>query len=268
MYNRLLIYIILFPILKFAHADDSILIQSTTSTKNSGFYDYILPIIKKDIGIKANVVAVGTGAAIKNAMNCDGDILLVHSKKREIEFVNQGFSLKRYDLMYNDFVLIGPESDKVNLKKTNNIVEAFKKIESNRALFASRGDHSGTHSKEKLIWEKAKIKPKKFSGKWYRETGSGMGPTINVAIGMGGYTLSDRATWIKFGNKNNYKIVFQGDKLLFNQYGVMLINKIKCPMVKSQLGQKFINWLVSKKGQKFINSYRVNGKQLFTGNSE
>ena len=268
LYKRLFIYLLLFSIVKFAHADDTILIQSTTSTKNSGFYDYILPIIKKDIGIKANVVAVGTGAAIKNSMNCDGDILLVHSKKREIEFVDLGFSLKRYNLMYNDFVLIGPDSDKENFKKKRNIVEAFKKIESKYLLFASRGDNSGTHSKEKLIWEKAEIKPQKFSGLWYRETGSGMGATINVAIGMGGYTLSDRATWIKFGNKSNYKILFEGDKLLFNQYGVMLINKIKCPMVKSQLGQKFINWLVSNKGQEFINSYRVNGKQLFIGNSE
>ena len=268
LYKRLFIYLFLFPIVKFALADDTILIQSTTSTKNSGFYDYILPIIKKDIGIKANVVAVGTGAAIKNSMNCDGDILLVHSKKREIEFVNLGFSLKRYNLMYNDFVLIGPESDKENLKKKRNIVEVFKKIESKHLLFASRGDNSGTHSKEKLIWEKAEIKPQKFSGLWYRETGSGMGPTINVAIGMGGYTLSDRATWIKFGNKSNYKILFEGDKLLFNQYGIMLINKIKCPMVKSELGQKFINWLLSKRGQKFINSYTVNGKQLFIGNSE
>ena len=170
--------------------------------------------------------------------------------------------------MYNDFVLIGPELDKANFKNNNNIVEAFKKIESKQLLFASRGDNSGTHSKEKLIWEKAKIKPQKFSGQWYRETGSGMGATINVAIGMGGYTLSDRATWIKFGNKNNYKILFQGDKLLFNQYGVMLINKIKCPMVKSKLGQEFINWLISKRGQKIINSYKVNGKQLFIGNSE
>ena len=268
MYYSFLIFILFSSILKFAYANDSILIQSTTSTKNSGFYDYILPIIKKDIGINAYVIAVGTGAAIKNAMNCDGDILLVHSKKREIQFVNEGFSLKRNNLMYNDFVLIGPELDKENLKKTNNIVEAFKTIESKSILFASRGDNSGTHSKEKLIWEKAKIKPEKFSGKWYRETGSGMGPTINVAIGMGGYTLTDRATWIKFGNKNNHKIVVQGDKLLFNQYGVMLINKVKCPMVKSQLGQKFINWLLSNKGQKHINSYKVNGKQLFVGNSE
>ena len=250
-----------------AHSGDAIIVQSTTSTKNSGFYDFISSKLKKDTGITIHVVAVGTGAAIKNAMNCDGDVLLVHSPEREIEFVNKGFSKKRYKLMYNDFVLIGPSLDPAKVKLQNNVVEAFQAIAKKQILFASRGDNSGTHSKEKIIWKKAGIIAKTYSGKWYRETGSGMGATINVAIGMGGYTLSDRATWIKFSNKKDFKVLFQGDKMLFNQYGVMLINKLKCPTVKSKLGQKFIDWLISSRGQKSINSYKVKGKQLFFGNA-
>ena len=169
--------------------------------------------------------------------------------------------------MYNDFVLIGPSLDPAKVKLQNNVVEAFQAIAKKQILFASRGDNSGTHSKEKIIWKKAGIIAKAYSGKWYRETGSGMGATINVAIGMGGYTLSDRATWIKFSNKKDFTVLFQGDKILFNQYGVMLINKLKCPTVKSKLGQKFIDWLISSRGQKSINLYKVKGKQLFFGNA-
>ena len=216
-----------------AEAHQSIIVQSTTSTKNSGFYNYILPIFERYTSIKVYVVAVGTGAAIKNAMNCDGDVLLVHSRQREIKFVEDGYSKQRHNLMYNDYVLIGPKSDPTKIKNFTSIVSAFKKIAIKKNLFASRGDESGTHHKEKIIWQKTGINPKTFSGKWYRETGSGMGSTINVAIGMGGYTLTDRATWIKFKNKRDFKILIQGDKILYNQYGIMLINKLKCPMVKT-----------------------------------
>ncbi len=250
------------------YCQEKIIIQSTTSTKNSGFYHFILPKFKKETGIIAHVVAVGTGAAIKNAMNCDGDVLLVHSPKREIKFVNEGFSKKRFKLMYNDFVLIGPSFDPANVKKQISAIEAFRQIAKKQKLFASRGDNSGTHSREKFIWEKAGVITKIYSGKWYRETGSGMGTTINVAIGMGGYTLSDRATWIKFGNKNDFKILFEGDKILFNQYGLMVINELKCPMVNSKNGKKFVDWMISEKGQKIINSYKVKGKQLFFGNAK
>ena len=250
-----------------AHSKDSIIVQSTTSTKNSGFYDFILPKLKKDTGINIHVVAVGTGAAIKNAMNCDGDVLLVHSPKREIKFVNDGFSKKRNKIMYNDFVLVGPSIDPAEVTEQKNVIGAFKEIAKNKILFASRGDNSGTHSKEKIIWEKSGIVSQLYSGKWYRETGSGMGTTINVAIGMGGYTLADRATWIKFANKRDFKVLFQGDKILFNQYAVMLISKSKCPTVKSETGKKFVDWLISNRGQKTINSYKVKGKQLFFGNA-
>ena len=268
MVKKFIFFILVIVFQKNAFSNQTIIVQSTTSTKNSGFYNYILPIIKKETGVQANVVAVGTGAAIKNAMNCDGDVLLVHSRKREIKFMDEGFTIKRYNLMYNDFVLLGPSSDPENLKKINNIIDVFKLIASKRMPFASRGDNSGTDIIEKLIWEKAQIRPKMFSGQWYLETGSGMGSTINVAIGMGGYTISDRATWIKFGNKNSFKVLHEGDQLLFNQYGIMLINRKKCPMVKSELGLKFINWLLSKRGQKIINSYKFNGMQLFFGNAD
>ena len=253
---------------KILFGDTTIIIQSTTSTKNSGFYNFILPIIAKETGVNANVVAVGTGAAIKNSMNCDGDILLVHSKEKEKEFVKLGFAKERYDLMYNQYYVIGPLSDPAKIIGTKTVVEAFKKIASKKAIFASRSDNSGTYIREKFIWSKAQVNPKQFSGKWYRETGQGMGSTINVAIGMGGYTLSDSATWINFGNKNDYKILFQGDKLLFNQYGIMLVNKDKCPTVKYSKGKKFLDWILSDRGQDFINSYRINGIQLFYGNSK
>lgn len=251
-----------------ANANDQIIIQSTTSTKNSGLYNYILPMIKKELGFNVRVVAVGTGAAIKNVRNCDGDVLLVHSKKREKKIVTDGFAYKRHDLMYNDFVLIGPSIDPAGVNKLKSIVDSFKIISRKKILFVSRGDESGTHNKEQTIWRQSGINPKEYSGKWYLETGSGMGGTINIAIGKGGYTLTDRATWIKFGNKQDFKIHIQNDKLLINQYGIMLINKLKCPRVRETLGSLFVNWMISKKGQKAINSYKINGKQLFFANAK
>ncbi len=268
MVKLILILIFTFFSNFFANASERVIVQSTTSTKNSGLYNFILPLVKKQLGININVVAVGTGAAIKNIRNCDGDVLLVHSKQREIKLLKDGFTIKRHDLMYNDFVLIGPSSDPAAINKVNSIVKGFKIIARKKKLFASRGDDSGTHFKEKLIWKKSGINPKKFSGQWYRETGSGMGGTINIAIGMGGYTLTDRATWIKFGNKLDFKIHIEKDKFLFNQYGVMLINKLKCPKVNKKLGKKFVNWLISEKGQNAINSFKVKGQQLFFGNAK
>ncbi|MCH9809069.1 MAG: substrate-binding domain-containing protein [Alphaproteobacteria bacterium] len=248
-------------------SDKSIIVQSTTSTANSGLYDYILPIFKKKTGVNVNVVAVGTGQAIKNAQNCDGDVLLVHAKSSEEKFVGEGYGVERFDLMYNDFVFVGPPSDPAGIAGTNDAEAAMKAIADKRALFASRGDDSGTHKKERKLWEAAGVDPSRGSGKWYRETGSGMGATLNVGVGMGAYVMTDRATWISFKNRGDFKIVVEGDKNLFNQYGVILVNQAKCPHVKSRLGQQFVNWLLSAEGQQAIGSYRRSGQQLFFPNA-
>ncbi len=213
------------------------------------------------------MVAVGTGQAIKNARNCDGDVLLVHAKPAEEKFVADGFGVKRYDLMYNDFVIVGPPSDPAGVAGMKDGPAALKKIAEAKASFASRGDDSGTHKKEKALWKAAGIDPTSASGKWYRETGSGMGATLNAGVGMGAYVMTDRATWINFKNKGDFKILVEGDKALFNQYGVILVNKEKCPSIKADLGQQFVDWLISKKGQDVIASYKVQGQQLFFPNA-
>ena len=255
-------------IINTAHADQKIIIQSTTSTKNSGLYDYILPLMKQDTGVTAHVVAIGTGAAIKNAMNCDGDVLLVHSRKREDKFVAEGYAGKRYDVMYNDYVIVGPQSDPAGIAGLRNGATAFNKIAETKSVFVSRGDMSGTHSKERALWKAASISPDTSSGKWYRQTGSGMGATLNIAAGMAGYTLTDRATWTSFGNKADLEILVEGDKNLFNPYGVMLISKNKCPAVNTKAGQAFIDWLLSDTGQTAISAFRVDDKQLFFSNKQ
>ena len=248
--------------------DKSILVQSTTSTQNSGLYGYLLPLFKADSGITVNVVAVGTGQAIKNAQNCDADVLLVHAKPAEEKFVADGYGVKRFDLMYNDFVIVGPASDPAGIAGGKDAAEALKTIAANKALFASRGDNSGTHKAEKALWKMAGLDPTGASGGWYRETGSGMGATLNAGVGMGAYVLTDRATWISFKNKGDFKIAVEGDKALFNQYGVILVNKDKCPTVKVELGQQFIDWLLSPKGQDAIRGFRVDGQQLFFPNAK
>jgi tungstate transport system substrate-binding protein len=249
-------------------ADKSIIVQSTTSTANSGLYDDILPMFKADTGITVNVVAVGTGQAIKNAQNCDGDVLLVHAKPSEEKFVAEGYGVKRFDLMYNDFVIVGPPADPAGVKGSTDAAAALAKIAASKALFASRGDNSGTYKKEMALWKAAGVDPKEASGKWYREVGSGMGATLNTGLGMGAYVLTDRATWISFKNKGDFEILVEGDKQLFNQYGVMLINPEKCPNVKADLGQAFIDWLLSAKGQNAIRAYHLDGQQLFFPNAD
>ena len=246
----------------------SINLQSTTSTKNSGFYDYVLPIFTKNTGIKVYVVAVGTGQAIKNAQNCDSDVLLVHAKDDEERFVSQGYGIKRFNLMYNDFVIIGPASDPAKISGTKTISVALKNISKTKSLFTSRGDNSGTHKREKLLWRSAGIHAANASGSWYREIGAGMGTTLNTSIGMGSYTLTDRATWVTFKNKYDFKIYIEGKRALFNQYGVILVNPERCPNVKAQAGQKFIDWLMSAKGQNVIGSFRKFDQQLFFPNAE
>ena len=248
-------------------AGKSILLQSTTSTANSGLYDYILPIFTGKTGIRVNVVAVGTGQAIKNAQNGDGDVLLVHAKAAEEKFVAEGYGVARFDVMYNDFIIVGPPSDPARIAGIRDAAAALKKIAASRSTFTSRGDNSGTHKKEVSLWQGAGIDPTADSGTWYRETGSGMGATLNAAVGMGAYALTDRGTWISFKNKGDFRIVVEGDKSLFNQYGVILINPYKHPKVKVDEGQAFIDWLLSDEGQSAIARYQLDGQRLFFPNA-
>jgi tungstate transport system substrate-binding protein len=248
-------------------ADESIILQSTTSTANSGLYDYILPRFQQTTGIQVNVVAVGTGQAIKNAQNGDGDVLLVHARPAEEQFVADGYGVKRFDVMYNDFILVGPASDPARITGMTLAVPALERIAASDALFASRGDNSGTHKKEMRLWKEAGIDPTAASGKWYRETGSGMGATLNAAVGMGAYALTDRGTWISFKNKGSHQVVVEGDNGLFNQYGVILVNPDRHPNVKAAEGQAFIDWILSDAGQQAIASYRLDGQQLFFPNA-
>ncbi len=251
------------------HADDqSVLVQSTTSTANSGLYDYLLPHFESATGIKVHVVAVGTGQAIRNASNCDADVLLVHAKVAEQKFVEDGYGVNRLDLMYNDFVLIGPSDDPAGIKSITDATDALKKIADSNSIFASRGDNSGTHRKELSLWQHSDTEPGLHSGKWYRETGSGMGATLNIAIGMNAYTITDRATWINFKNRAEHRILVEGDKRLFNQYGIILVNSNRCPLSNTQTGQRFINWMTGDEGQSLIASYKLSDQQLFYPNAK
>jgi len=247
-------------------ADKFIIVQSTTSTQNSGLFDYILPKFKQKTGIDVRVVAVGTGQALKNGRNGDGDVLLVHAKPAEEKFIADGFGVKRFDVMYNDFIIVGPANDPAGIAGAKDAKAALKKIAAAKAPFASRGDDSGTNKKEIALWKATGNDPSKGSGKWYRETGSGMGATLNAAVGMGAYTLTDRGTWIAFKNKGSFKIAVEGDKDLFNQYGVMLVNPQKHPKVKKVEGQTFIDWLIGPEGQAAIAAYKKGGQQLFFPN--
>ena len=250
-----------------AIADNSILVQSTTSTANSGLYDYLLPVFEKTHKAKVHVVAVGTGQAIRNASNCDADVLLVHAKAAEQKFVSDGFGVSRKDLMYNDFVIVGPATDPAAVATTSTATEALTKIATNKSIFVSRGDNSGTHKKELALWQQSATNVAAASGSWYRETGSGMGATLNVAVGMGAYTLTDRATWISFNNKQQHGVLLQGDNALFNQYGIILVNSDKCPHVNSELGQTFIDWVTGADGQQLIADFTLHDQQLFHPNA-
>ena len=245
-----------------------IVVQSTTSTQNSGLYDAILPAYTAQSGTQVRVVAVGTGQAIRNARNCDGDVLLVHAKAAEEAFVANGYGVARHDLMYNDFVLVGPSDDPAGVKDAHDVADALTAIVQSGAIFASRGDDSGTHKKEIALWTAAGHDPTQDSGTWYRETGSGMGATLNIAVGMGAYTMTDRATWLAFGNRGDHGIVFEGDKALFNQYGVILVDAEQCPNTRSLAGQDFIDWLLSGDGQAAIGGYMRDGEQLFFPNAK
>jgi len=240
-----------------------ITVASTTSTEESGLFAYLLPTFTKETGIDVRVVAVGTGQALKIGERGDCDVVFVHDRPAELAFLEHGFGIDRREVMYNDFVLIGPASDPAHVDRGTDIVAALRKIADAKAPFVARGDDSGTSKAELRFWKEAGLDPRTIGAGWYRDTGSGMGPTLNTAAAMDGYTLSDRGTWLNFKNRQNLKIVVQGDRRLFNQYGVMLVNPARYPSVKQDLGYKFINWLTSPAGQKTIADYKINGEQLF-----
>jgi tungstate transport system substrate-binding protein len=248
--------------------EKSIVVASTTSTQDSGLFGHILPLFKAKTGIDVKVVAQGTGQALDTGRRGDADVVFVHAKAQEEKFVAEGHGVKRFEVMYNDFVLIGPKGDPAGIKGTKDILAALKAIKAKAAPFVSRGDRSGTHSAELALWKAAGIDIAADKGAWYREIGQGMGAALNTAGSMGGYVLSDRGTWISFKNKGDLVIAVEGDNRLFNQYGVMLVNPAKHPHVKKDLGQAFVDWLVSSEGQKAIADYKVNGQQLFFPNAD
>ncbi len=250
-----------------AGAGETIIVQSTTSTQNSGLLDYLLPLFEQKTGIRVKVVAVGTGQALRNARNGDGDVLLVHAKEAELAFVREGWGVDRRDVMYNDFVIVCPEDDPAGIRGLKDAAEALRRIAARKVPFVSRGDDSGTHRKEMALWQKAGIDPRQESGTWYREAGAGMGATLNMAAAMNACTLSDRATWIAFRNKGDLVMAVEGDPALFNQYGVILVNPKRHPHVKEKAARAFIDWLTGPEGQKAIAGYRVNGQQLFFPNA-
>jgi tungstate transport system substrate-binding protein len=248
-------------------ADDFIIVQSTTSTQNSGLFEHILPIFKTTTGIEVHVVAVGTGQALKNAEKGDGDVVLVHSQPDEDKFVADGWGVKRYPVMYNDFIIVGPAADPARIAGLKQAPDALKKIAEAKAFFASRADDSGTHKAELKLWHQAGVNPNTSSGSWYLETGSGMGATLNTAVGKQAYALTDRGTWLAFANKDDFKVLVEGDDKLFNQYGVILVNPVKHPNVKAKEGQAFIDWLTGPEGQAAIADYKIDGQQLFFPNA-
>ena len=240
-----------------------ITVASTTSTEQSGLFGYLLPVYERETGVKVHVVALGTGQALDVGRRGDADVVFVHAKAAEEKFLAEGQGVKRYPVMYNDFVLIGPKSDPAKVGGGKDILAAFKKIEEAHAPFVSRGDGSGTHMAELELWKQAGIDIDKTKGPWYRDTGQGMGPALNTAASMNAYILTDRGTWLGFRNRADLTILVEGDKRLFNQYGVMLVNPEKHPHVKKELGEQFIHWLISPAGQMAIAEYRINGEQLF-----
>jgi tungstate transport system substrate-binding protein len=247
--------------------ENSIVVASTTSTQDSGLFGYLLPLFKAKTGIDVKVVAQGTGQALDTARRGDADVVFVHARAAEEKFMAEGFGVKRYPVMYNDFILVGPAPDPAGIRGTADIVAALKAIRTKRAPFVSRGDRSGTHQAELALWAAAGIDLARDKGPWYREIGQGMGAALNTAGAMGAYTISDRGTWISFRNKGDLVVAVEGDRRLFNQYGVMLVNPAKHPNVRTGPGQQFIDWLISPAGQRTIARYKINGQQLFYPNA-
>jgi len=248
-------------------ADDKyITVASTTSTENSGLFTYLLPAFTQATGIEVRVVAVGTGQALALGERGDADVVFVHDRPAELKFVEAGFGIGRREVMYNDFIVVGPKADPAGISGMKDTVSAFKKIAAAKAIFLSRGDKSGTNEEELRLWAEAGIDAKQAGNDWYRDTGSGMGATLNTAAGIGGYTLTDRGTWLSFKNRADLAIAVESDKRLFNQYGVMLVNPARHPHVKQAWGQAFIDWLTAPTGQQTIAGYKINGEQLFFPN--
>lgn len=253
--------------ISFANAQKSITVSSTTSTEQSGLFKHLLPAFEKKTGIQVKVVAVGTGQALDIGRRGDADVVMVHDKVAEEKFVAEGFAEKRIEVMYNDFVLIGPKADPAKINGGKDIQVALQKVANSKSTFISRGDKSGTHAAELRYWKGAGVEVSATQA-WYKETGSGMGPALNTASGMNGYILSDRATWLTFKNRGDLAILVEGDPKLFNQYGVMLVNPVKHPHVKKAEGQAFIDWIISSEGQQTIASYKVEGQQSFFPNAK
>ena len=252
--------------------EKSIVVASTTSTEDSGLFRYLLPIFKDKTGIEVKVIAQGTGQALDTGRRGDADVVFVHAKPAEEKFLAEGFGVKRFPVMYNDFVLIGPASDPAGIKGAKDIVAALTAVKSKESAFISRGDRSGTHQAELALWKTAGVdiaaeKEARRLGAWYKEIGQGMGAALNTAAAANAYVLSDRGTWLSFKNKNDLVIAVEGDKRLFNQYGVMLVNPAKHPSVKAAWGQQFVDWLVSPDGQRAIADFKINGEPLFYPNA-
>ena len=248
-------------------ADRFITVASTTSTENSGLFRHLLPLFQQDTGIEVRVVAVGTGQAIELAQRGDADVLFVHHKPSEEKFVAEGFGVARFDVKYNDFVVVGPRADPAGVKGLTDVAAALAQVAAKHAIFVSRGDDSGTHKLELSLWKAAGVDVAAASGTWYRAAGAGMGATLNTASGLDAYSLTDRGTWISFKNRSNLAILVEGDSRLFNQYGVMLVNPKKHPHVKATDGQTFIDWLLSDRGQQAIAAFRIEGEQAFFPNA-
>jgi len=246
---------------------ESIIVQSTTSTQNAGFYYHVVPPFTAETGIDVRVVAVGTGQALKNAQNCDGDMLIVHAREAEEDFIDAGYGAARHDLMYNDFIIVGPQHDPAGLRYAADAREAMRRIERSQSRFASRGDESGTHKRERVLWATVNRTPEALPGNWYLETGSGMGATLNFAVQSNSYTLTDRATWLAFANKYRHRILFEGDPRLFNQYGIVLLDRAHCPKARHAAAARFAGWLLSPDGQQRIASLTRKGEQLFIPNA-
>jgi tungstate transport system substrate-binding protein len=239
-----------------------ITVASTTSTEQSGLFGHILPLFEKKTGVKVHVVALGTGQALDLARRGDADVVFVHARADEEKFLAEGHGVKRFPVMYNDFVLVGPKSDPAKIRGEDTLA-AFRRIKAAQASFVSRGDRSGTHQAELALWKAAGVDIDNAKGPWYRDTGQGMGPALNTASSMNAYILTDRGTWLAFKNRGDLTILVEGDKRLFNQYGVMLVNPDKHPSVKKDLGQMFVDWVISPEGQQAIADYKINGEQLF-----
>ena len=262
-----LVALIAFSVTSTQAQDRFITVASTTSTEQSGLFSHLLPRFEQKTGIKVRVVAVGTGQALDLARRGDADVVFVHARSAEEKFLAEGHGVKRFPVMYNDFVLVGPKNDPAKIGGSKDILEALRKVETAKAPFVSRGDKSGTHLAELDLWKAARVDIGKAKGAWYRDTGQGMGPALNTAASMNAYILADRGTWLSFKNRGDLAILVEGDKRLFNQYGVMLVNPDRHPSVKRDLGQAFVDWVISPEGQKAIAEYKINGEQLFFPNA-